>query len=139
MPTLEEVEAEIEQDNRKIRAEFVALIPCLSFDEVADMIEPPVSNKAAMIAEWKATRAIFSVEHDESELFPAFQFLDRHPNPVIAPILAALDPDLSRWNIALWWVAGNGWLRNAAAPADCLDEPVLLRETAMRTRERFIG
>lgn len=139
MKTLEEVEAAIDEDNRLIHAEFVASIPCLVADEVARIASSRDSDGIAMLSAWRDDNRIFSIDHSGIELFPTFQFRNNVPHPSVARVLKVLGPELSRWNVALWWVAGNGWLEGVAAPADCLDQPAALLKAASRTRERFVG
>ena len=119
---LEDVEAAIEQDSRELRAEFLALIPCLASEEVAQMASLDGSDGTAAMSSWRMEKRVFSIDDDGVELFPAFQLRDNAPHPTIAPVLQALDPDYSRWAVALWWAVGNGWL-GGPAPMDLLDEP----------------
>src|SRR5579859_2964904 len=122
MATIEDVEAAIDQDNVELRAEFVAIVPCVTLDQLICTIEPRQPEAAAILAGWKAESAVFSVEYEDNELFPAFQFRNGAPKPIIGQVLRELSPDLSRWNIAFWWTAGNGWFDGGVAPADYLDQ-----------------
>lgn len=40
-------------------------------------------------------------------------------------LVAALPDDLTPWQVAFWFAAGNEWL-DGAAPQDSLDDPAVL-------------
>ena len=61
-------------------------------------------------AKWKRAGRVFAIQDGEKDLFPAFQFADGKPLPIIKKILEALPDYLSPWQTAFWFESGNGWL-----------------------------
>jgi hypothetical protein len=69
---------------------------------------------------WKQEGRVFSVNHEGQFAFPAFQF-DREgqPLPVIARVIETLGQQSKGWELALWFLASNGWLDDRC-PVDLL-------------------
>ena len=70
-------------------------------------------------AEWKREGRVFAIQDGEKDLFPAFQFADGEPLPIIKEILEALPEDLTPWQTAFWFQSPNGWL-DGKTPQECL-------------------
>ena len=70
-------------------------------------------------AEWKREGRVFAIQDGEKDLFPAFQFADGQPLPIIQKILEALPEDLTPWQTAFWFQSANGWL-DGKTPQECL-------------------
>ena len=87
---------------------------------------------------WKRDRKLFSLPHRGKELFPAFQFKDGKPDPLIERVLKALPADYTPWQIAFWFASGNGWL-DGAAPEEKLKAPEEVLAAAAREAEVAIG
>ncbi|WP_262031512.1 hypothetical protein [Microvirga sp. Mcv34] len=121
------VRASIDRDNAEARVRFVQTVPCYTNAELAEFVGHGAKNKSATGSRWKADGKVFSVTVKGTERYPAFQFGDGRPLPVIAKVLAALPENLSPWQIAFWFVSSNRWL-NGKAPVDCLgDEGAAVR------------
>lgn len=108
-------------DNLALRDRFVAQVSTLTSTDVANQAGHRSRNPYATAARWKNAGEIFSVHHRGAEHFPAFQFREGRPHPVMRTALAALPPRMSSWQRAFWFVSTNGWLDDAA-PADVLDD-----------------
>jgi hypothetical protein len=125
--------------NADARRAFLAEFGTLTSREVAEFAGSRAKNRAALANRWKAAGQIFAVEAGGQTLFPAFQFSrnDGQPRPVIAEILAALQPRFSGWQTALWFTGRNGWL-GSRRPVEVLEaEPGAAAEVARRETEAF--
>jgi Poly(hydroxyalcanoate) granule associated protein (phasin) len=125
--------------NAEARTAFLAEFGTLTSGEVAELAGSSAANRAALANRWKAEGRIFAVETGGQTLFPAFQFSDDdgQPRPVIAEILAVLQPRLSGWQTALWFTGRNGWL-GAKRPVDVLaSDPSTAVEAARQEAEAF--
>jgi Poly(hydroxyalcanoate) granule associated protein (phasin) len=125
--------------NADARRAFLAEFGTLTSREVAEFAGSRAKNRAALANRWKAAGQIFAVEAGGQTLFPAFQCSrnDGQPRPVIAEILAALQPRFSGWQTALWFTGRNGWL-GSRRPVEVLEaEPGAAAEAARRETEAF--
>lgn len=125
--------------NAEARTAFLAEFGTLTSAEVAQLAGSNAANRAALANRWKAEGRIFAVETGGQTLFPAFQFSDDNgqPRPIIAEILAVLQPRLSGWQTALWFTGRNGWL-GAKRPVDVLaSDPSTVVEAARQEAEAF--
>jgi hypothetical protein len=89
---------------------------------------------------WEQDGRIFSVNHEGNHAFPAFQF-DREgqPLPVIAQVLETLGQQSKGWELALWFLAGNGWLDDRC-PVDLLEnEPEEVAQAAKQEAEELFS
>ena len=57
----------------------------------------------------------------QDRYFPAFQFEQQKPNPILEQILNLLPKDMHGWHIAFWFSSDNGWL-GWDAPQNCLSQ-----------------
>jgi hypothetical protein len=133
----DEAQAAVEADNARLRAAFIKRFKALTSRDIHRMSGSRSANRAATAHRWKRERQVFSVPHGGEDLFPAFQFRDGRPRPVIARILAAL-PDMSPWQTALWFASGTGWLGDRA-PVECLDDADAVVAAAERQRDIVVG
>jgi hypothetical protein len=62
---------------------------------------------------------VFAVEAPGGKLFPAFQFDQGRPRPVIAEVLSALAGQLRGWEILAWFTGSSGHL-DGRRPVDLL-------------------
>lgn len=125
--------------NAEARKAFLAEFGTLTSGEVAALVGSSATNRAALANRWKAEGRIFAIETGGHTLFPAFQFSgdDGQPRPVIAEILAVLQPRLSGWQTALWFTGRNGWL-GGKRPVDVLaSNPSSVLEAARQETEAF--
>lgn len=94
----------------------------------------------SQLEEWEQEGRVFSVDERGHHLFPVFQF-DREgqPLPVIARVLETLGQQSKGWELALWFVAGNGWLDDRR-PVDLLEsEPEEVAQAAQREAEELFS
>jgi hypothetical protein len=135
----DETQAAIETDNARLRMEFLKRHKCLNSQAIHRLSGSRASNVSSTANRWKRMRRVFSVPSGSGEgLFPAFQFRDGQPRPVIAEILGALPRDMSPWQTAFWFVSGNGWLADRA-PVNCLEDKEAVVAAARRAGEPTIG
>ena len=122
--------------NAAAREELIAEFGLLSSAEVASRVGSRAKNRAALANRWKQEGKIFSVNHQGLVFFPAFQFDDNgQPLPVIAPMLATVGRQSTGWELALWFIAANGWL-DGGRPVDLLrKEPEVVVQAADREAE----
>jgi hypothetical protein len=128
----------IETDNARERARFLSDVACLTSKEVARNAGHQAANASVTGSRWKQQGRIFSVPSRGSELYPAFQFREGQPHPIVAKILRELPKQMSPWQIAFWFISTNSWLRGAA-PADRLDDAEAVVKAAHRQSEPIIG
>jgi hypothetical protein len=106
--------------NAAAREELIAEFGLLSSADVAARAGSRAKNKAALANRWKQERRIFSVPHQGSVFYPAFQFDDEgQPCEAIAGTLRALGTKLSDWGLALWFTGRYGMLGDRR-PVDLL-------------------
>ncbi len=72
------------------------------------------------------------------DLYPAFQFIDGKPRPVIEKILTELGDEFTAWQIAFWFASGNVHL-DEEEPRDSLDQIEDVVLAAKRLAEPIIG
>ena len=87
---------------------------------------------------WKREGRVFAVQDGEKDLFPAFQFADGQPLPIIKKILKALPDYLSPWQTAFWFESGNGWL-DGEIPQECLKNESEVIDAAEQLSKPTIG
>jgi len=133
-----EARAAIEADNARERARFLSEVLCLTSRQVAEHAGHQAANTSMTASRWKQQRRVFSVPWQGSELYPAFQFRDGQPRPVVAKVLRELPDKLSPWQTAFWFTSSNGWLRGAT-PAERLDDEDAALAAARRESEPIVG
>lgn len=111
---------QIEMDNARERARFVEEFPCYSSREVAELAGHEAANASATATRWKKAGRIIGLPWKGSDLYPAFQFSEGRPRPIIGRLIEALI-GMSPWQIAFWLTSSNSWL-GGAAPLDRLGE-----------------
>jgi hypothetical protein len=129
---------DIEADNAKAQAHYLQTVPHHTAEVLADLAGHGSKNRSATASRWKAARQIFGVRYAGREVYPAFQFKDRAPRPVIGQALEALPADMSSWQIAFWFAGANGWL-GGACPMDRLDQPEAVVAAARHEGEDWVG
>lgn len=73
-----------------------------------------------LVNTWLKEKKIFSVDYHGIQLFPAFQFHDGLPIPIVEKLLSVFEKEnYSAWSIAAWLTYPTGWL-NEARPIDLL-------------------
>ena len=129
---------DIAADNAALRAEYLRRTQTYSAATVHRLAGRTGGNAAETASRWLREGKVFAVRSGRENRFPAFQFRDGLPLPVLAPVLAALPADWSPWQVAFWFASGNGWL-NGAAPEDRLSAHDSLLAAARHAGEPTIG
>ena len=133
-----EVRAQLEMDNARLRADYLQETRTLSGAEVRGASGLNPKNPSEPTSRWKRERRVFAVRRGGRNLFPAFQFEDGQPRPVIKRILGEVPASATGWQIALWFASGNGWL-DGAEPQNRLAAADEVVEAAWRLADRTEG
>ena len=133
-----EVRARLEMDNARLRVDYLQETRTLSGPQVRAASGLRPKNASEPASRWKREGRVFAIRHGGRDLYPAFQFRDGQPRPVIKRILREVPAIASGWQIALWFASGNGWL-DGAEPRDRLDAPDEVVEAARRLADRAEG
>ncbi len=115
------VEAELAVDNLELRNRYMSETPMLTAAQIHRMSGLGSNNASEPASRWKAEGKTFAVRVRGRDHYPAFQFEDGSPRPVIKSILAALPVAMTAWQTALWFASGNGWL-DGDEPRNRLDD-----------------
>jgi len=95
----------------------------LTAAELSEIRGVATTNPHTTVSRWAKDRRVFAIESPQGRLFPAFQFTDGEPRPVIGQVLGALDGQLTGRETLLWFTGSSGFL-DGARPVDRLaDEP----------------
>ena len=132
------IENELEIDNARLRSRYIQETPLLTGAEVRAASGLKPRNKSEPASRWKREGKLFAVRRSGIDHYPAFQFADGSPRPVIKAILAALPKDMTGWQIAMWFASGNGWL-DGAEPQECLSDPDAVVEAACSLADPAVG
>ena len=132
------VETDLDIDNARLRADYLQETPHLTAAQVhaASGLNP--GNRSEPASRWKREGRLFAVRRSGIDLYPAFQFEDGAPRPVIKKILAALPNDMTGWQIAMWFASGNGWL-GGAEPQERLSDPDAVVDAALNLADPAVG
>lgn len=133
-----ELELELEAENAEMRKEYLAETKLLTEEEVHSQSGLKSRKKCGLASRWKDEGKLFAVHKGEVDLYPAFQFKDGVPRPVIEKILSIIGDKFSPWQIAFWFETGNGWL-DGEEPQECLDNVDEVVLAAERLVEPIIG
>ena len=126
-PKKADVHLRIERKNIEMRARYLRTADLYT----AEDIQGPSTK-------WKREGRVFAIKDDEKDLFPAFQFADGKPLPIIKEILEALPDYLSPWQIAFWFESGNGWL-GGKTPQKCLKNKSKVIDAAEQLGNPAVG
>ena len=127
-----EIDREIERENDEMRATYLQTTKLYTAEDVRAL------NPSAPSAEWKREGRVFAVHDGEKDLFPAFQFTDGQPLPIIQKILEALPEDMCPWETAFWFESSNGWL-GGEVPQECLKKESEVIDAAEQLAKPEIG
>ena len=132
------VETELDIDNARLRADYLQETPCLTAAKIhaASGLDP--RNRSGPASRWKREGRLFAVRRSSIDLYPAFQFEDGVPRPVIKKIIAALPNDMTGWQIAMWFASGNGWL-GGDEPQERLTDPDAVIDAAVKLADPAVG
>ena len=127
-----EIDREIERENDEMRATYLRTTKLYTAEDIRAL------NPSAPSFEWKREGRVFAIQDGEKDLFPAFQFADGKPLPIIQKILEALPGDMSPWETAFWFESGNGWL-GGEVPQECLKNESKVIDAAEQLSKPMIG
>ena len=99
-----EIDREIERENDEMRTTYLKTTNLYTAEDIRAL------NPSASSSKWKREGRVFAIQDGEKDLFPAFQFADGEPLPIIKKILKALPEDMSPWETAFWFESSDGWL-----------------------------
>ncbi len=116
-----QVRHELELDNARERARFIENYAWYTSKEVAQFAGHEASNASATANRWKKAGRIFGLPWKDGDLYPAFQFADGQPRPIIRSLLEIFSSRRTPWQIAFWLTSSNSWL-DGAAPVDRLSD-----------------
>jgi len=128
----------LELDNARERARFVAEQPCFTSREVARIAGHEAANASATATRWKRAGRIIGLPWKDGDLYPAFQFAEGQPRPVIQQLIGIFGSQRSPWQIAFWLTSTNSWL-DGAIPAERLDDEAAVLAAAEREIGAVIG
>lgn len=129
---------DIADDNALLRANYLTHTTTLTAEDIHVASGLKTKNRSEPASRWTREGKIFALKHQNVNRYPAFQFKDARPRPVIAAILERLPHDYSPWERAFWFASSNGWLDNRA-PQDCLGEEDALLSAAEKTQLEVVG
>lgn len=109
--------------NADLRTAFLAEVGALTAAEVAQLAGSRAKNSSALASRWRSERRIFAVPWGGELLYPAFQFADGEPRPVIAHVLQSFGERPSDWEVALWFATPSAYLPRNARPLERLGDP----------------
>lgn len=136
--SLSELEVQIAEDNRKIRLHFLDAFETLSKAELIAMVGSDPSA-ASEVDRWIGERQVFSVPVEGEVRYPAFQFRDGAPRPVIEKALAILPAERTSWLNALWFVSSNSWIGGPSPIAILDSNPTGVLEAAAHESDEIGG
>ena len=134
-----DVDREIERDNAEMRARYLQETKTWTAADIHEhMHGGQLANPSEPASRWRRDKKVFAVRAGRARLFPSFQFTDGRPRPVIADVLKRLPHDMTPWQIAFWFQAGNGWL-GGRSPEEALDDRDGILMAADRLRDTPVG
>ncbi len=107
--------------NAIARESAVTEFGALTSAQLATARAARTTNPHTTTSRWLSAKRVFAIDTAAGRLFPAFQFTDGEPRPVIGRVLKALGGQLRGWEVLLWFTGSNGYL-GGARPVDLLDE-----------------
>lgn len=133
-----EFDRDIAADNALLRASYLTHTATLTAEDIHVASGLRTKNRSEPASRWTREGKIFAIKHQNINRYPAFQFKDARPRPVIAEILKSLPQDYSSWERAFWFASSNGWLDNRA-PQDCINDEKALLMAAEKTQLEVVG
>lgn len=134
-----DVDGEIERDNAELRARYLRETKTWTAADIHEhMHGRQLANPSEPASRWRREGRVFAIRAGRAQLYPDFQFADGGPRPVIADVLKRLPDDMTPWQMAFWFRAGNGWL-DGRSPEEALEDREGVLKAADRLRETAIG
>jgi hypothetical protein len=109
-PLPETLSEDLDRGSRAWRENFISHYKGFSAVQVADEAGNGAKNRSAMASRWASEKKIFGVRFQNQTLYPAFQFKDGEPIPVIAEILKEMPPSFTGWDLAFFLTSPNSYL-----------------------------
>ena len=103
-------DSELDRESLQWRQAFVHAQKSLSAEEVASSFGTSARNRAATASRWASEGKIFSIRFQGRSLYPAFQFRDGLPLPVIFKMLKEMPDHFSGWDAAFFLTSPNTYL-----------------------------
>jgi hypothetical protein len=128
----------IVSDNVAAQARFLAMFPSLTGRQVVEMGSDRGVDGRPALSRWTLARQILALRVAGELVYPAFQFRDGKPRPVIACVLAALPKRKSDWQVAFWFASSSSWL-DGMTPIARLDDADAVVEAARHEAEDIVG
>ena len=138
LPKKADVYLRIERKNAELRATYLRTNELYTAEDIWEQAAKKPTNPSEPSAKWKREGRVFGVLDGEKYLFPAFQFADGQPLPIIKKILKVLPEDMSPWQTAFWFEAENGWL-GGEIPQEYLENESELIYAAEQLAKPVIG
>ena len=133
-----DVHLRIARKNAELRTAYLQTTKLYTAEDIRALTAEKLSDPSAPSSEWKREGRVFAIQHDGKDLFPAFQFADGEPLPIIQKILEALPDYLSPWQTAFWFESGNGWL-GGKTPQECLKNESKVIDAAEQLGNPAVG
>ena len=137
-PKKTDVHLRIARKNAESCATYLRTTELYTAEDIWEQIAKNPKNPKEPSSKWKREGRIFAIQHDGKDLFPAFQFADGHPLPIIKEILEALPDYLSPWQTAFWFESVNGWL-GGKTPQECLKNESKVIDAAEQLGNPAVG
>lgn len=109
------------QRNAQAREAFIREYPVYESADIARLSDSTSENRHATATRWEKNGRIFSVKIKTRKYYPAFQFDQEGPKPVIAEVIRMANGEITGWPLALWFTTPNAWL-DRQRPVDLLDK-----------------
>ena len=133
-----DIDLEIERDNAELRATYLRTTKLYTAKDIREQVAKKPKNPSEPSSRWKREGRVFAIQHDGKDMFPAFQFADGKPLPIIKKILDVLPDYLSPWQTAFWFESGNGWL-GGKTPRECLKNESKVIDAAEHLGNSVVG
>ena len=134
-PPLSTHEAQMAQRVAVARAAILEEFGCFTREKLA--ASSRARDPGGLVDTWRSRSKVFSVPlpqntAKDADVYPAFQFHEGKPRPIIATILGIFGKALSGWDLAHWFTSGNSMLPDSARPVDLLERAPAAVEAAAR-------
>lgn len=101
-----------------LRGNIVHTVAMFTADSVPGPLNKPVVPWK--IRSWRRRGLIFGARYKGRDYFPAFQFRQGMPKPIIQQILSLVKTS-DNWAAMFWFVGTNAWLEAIASPYEVMD------------------